>query len=111
LVDLLLHEGRFEKKQIISSSVIDTFLRRDRYGNGLGWAMDPDVMYAKGAPPGSFGHTGFTGTNIVAVPRDSLSIILLTNRQNVGLQKNGYYFNLGPLRQAIFDTVYSSIED
>lgn len=109
LVDLLLHKGHFEGKKIISSSVIDTFLTKDSYGNGLGWAMDPDIMYAKGAPSGSFGHTGFTGTNIVAVPQDSLSIILLTNRQNVGPQKNGYYFDLGPLRQAIFDTVYKQV--
>ena len=109
LVDLLLHKGKFEGRQIISSSVIDAFLTKDSYGNGLGWAMDPDVIYAKGAPSGTFGHTGFTGTNIVAVPKDSLSIILLTNRQNVGTQKNGYYFDLGPLRQAIFDAVYQRV--
>jgi len=111
LVDLLLHKGRFEGKQIISSTVVDTFLTKDHYGNGLGWAMDPDVIYAKGAPVGTFGHTGFTGTNIVAVPKDSLSIILLTNRQNVGPQKNGYYYDLGPLRQAIFDTVFLRINN
>ncbi|HKK43956.1 MAG TPA: serine hydrolase [Balneolaceae bacterium] len=111
LVDLLLHAGHFEGKQIISSAVIDTFLTKDTYGNGLGWAMDPDIICAKGAPAGSFGHTGFTGTNIVAVPQDSLSIILLTNRQNVGPQKNGYYFDLGPLRQAIFDAIYKRTED
>lgn len=110
LVDLLLHKGQFEDKQIISSSVIDTFLTKDSYGNGLGWAMDPAVIHAEGAPAGTFGHTGFTGTNIVAVPPDSLSIILLTNRQNVGPQKNGYYFDLGPLRQAIFDAVSARIK-
>jgi CubicO group peptidase (beta-lactamase class C family) len=106
LVDLLLNNGRFEDNQIISSAVIDTFLNKDRYGNGLGWAMDADIISAEGAPSGTFGHTGFTGTNIVAVPSDTLSVILLTNRQHVGRQENGYYFNLGGLRQQILDKVY-----
>lgn len=105
LVDLLLHEGRFDGKQLISASVIDTFLTKDRYGNGLGWAMDKDIISAEGSPAGTFGHTGFTGTNIVAVPQDSLSIILLTNRQNVGPQQSGYYWDLGDLRQAIYNAV------
>lgn len=105
LVDLLINKGVVGAKRFISASVIDTFLTRDRYNNGLGWAMDADVISAEGAPAGTFGHTGFTGTNIIAVPQDSLSIILLTNRQHVGRQKNGYYFDLGPLRQKIYNAV------
>lgn len=105
LVDLLINDGRFKGKQIISKSVIDTFLTKDNYGNALGWAMDESIISAEGSPDGTFGHTGFTGTNIVVVPQDSLSIILLTNRQNVGQQENGYYFNLDSLRQSIFDEV------
>ncbi len=108
LVDLLLHKGQFQGKQIISSTVIDRFLTKDRYGNGLGWAMDKGIISAEGSPNGTFGHTGFTGTNIVAVPADSLSIIFLTNRQHVGRQENGYYFDLGPLRQQIFNVVVES---
>jgi len=111
LVDLLMDKGAFDGKQLISSTVIDMFLTKDQYSNGLGWAMDKDFISAEGSPPGTFGHTGFTGTNIVVVPRDTLSIILLTNRQNVGLQKNGYYFDLGPLRQQIFDVVQHKLSN
>ncbi len=105
LIDLLINNGRSRGEQIISSAVIDTFLTRGRFENGLGWAMDKEFISAEGSPDGTFGHTGFTGTNIVAVPQDSLSLILLTNRQNVGRQDNGTYFDLGSLRQAIFDEV------
>ena len=105
LVELLLNKGKYGDKQLISSSVVDTFLTKDRYGNSLGWAMNKGFISAEGSPEGTFGHTGFTGTNIVVVPRDSRSIILLTNRQNVGPQENGYYYDLGPLRQTIFDVV------
>lgn len=110
LVDLLLDNGRYNGEQIIAKSVIDTFLTKDEYGNALGWAMDKSVISAKGSPEGTFGHTGFTGTNIVVVPKDSLSIILLTNRQHVGPQENGTYFDLGPLRQDIFDEMFEEIK-
>ncbi|MDR8393077.1 serine hydrolase [Aliifodinibius sp. S!AR15-10] len=105
LINLLLDKGQFEGEQLISEAVIDTFLTKDRFGNGLGWVMDPAVFSAEGVPEGSFGHTGFTGTSIVVVPEYDLSIILLTNRQNVGRRENGYYFDLGPLRQAVVDEV------
>lgn len=108
LVDLLIEGGEANGEQIISKSVIDTFLTKDKFDNGLGWAMDKNFIKAEGSPDGTFGHTGFTGTNIVVVPQDSLSIILLTNRQHVGPGENGYYFDLGPLRQAIFDIVWQN---
>jgi CubicO group peptidase (beta-lactamase class C family) len=105
LVDLLMDKGNYEGKKFISESVIDTFLTKDQYGNGLGWAMDKAFIAAEGSPEDTFGHTGFTGTNIVVVPQDSLSIIFLTNRQNVGRQEDGSYFDLDSLRQSIFDIV------
>ena len=105
LVDLLLQKGAYREQKLITSEVIDTFLTKGQYGNGLGWAMDNNIIAAKGSPDGTFGHTGFTGTNIVAVPQDSLSIILLTNRQHVGPQENGYYYDLDQLRQNIFNVV------
>jgi len=109
MINLLLAKGKFDGKQLINGDVIDEFLTKDKYGNGLGWAMDPDVISAEGAPPGTFGHTGFTGTNVVVMPAYNLSIILLTNRQNVGPQPNGYYYNLNPTRQKIVDLVLASL--
>jgi CubicO group peptidase (beta-lactamase class C family) len=59
----------------------------------------------KNAPEGTFGHTGFTGTSITVVPRDKISIILLINRQNTGLLKNGEYYDVNPVRLQIFNAV------
>jgi len=110
MVDLLLNGGRYRNDQLISSHVIDTFLTRDTFGNGLGWAMDPSILSSRGAPEGTFGHTGFTGTSIVVIPGLDLSIILLTNRQNVGLQESGYYYDLSSLRQKILNAVLESMK-
>lgn len=46
---------------------------------GLGWMLDrPNFM--GGAPPGSFGHTGFTGPAMVVVPALDLIVVVLSNR-------------------------------
>lgn len=110
MIDLLLNKGHFQGRQLISSTVIDTFLTKDRFGNGLGWAMDKNFIAAEGTPESTFGHTGFTGTNVVVIPQQELSIIFLTNRQNAGLQEDGSYFNLRTLRQEIVNSVVNSTD-
>jgi CubicO group peptidase (beta-lactamase class C family) len=93
------------KKRFISEGVIRSFLTPDSFRNGLGWMMDPESAFMKNGPAGSFGHTGFTGTSIAVVPEYRLSVIILINRQNVGLQPNGVYYNPNPIRQAVFESV------
>ena len=67
--------------------------------------MNPDNSFMKNAPEGSFGHTGFTGTSIVVIPNDKISVILLINRQNGGLSDEGEYYNLSPVRLHVFNSV------
>lgn len=110
LIDLLLNKGNYKGEQLISPTVIDTFLVGDAYGNGLGWAKGKRFIAAEGTPAGTFGHTGFTGTNVVVIPEYDASIIFLTNRQNVGVQEDGSYFNLNPMRQEIVNLVLEEIE-
>ncbi len=103
LVDMLMNKGKVGNKQFISTRVIDSFFVKDKFNNGLGWMMDTTDSFIKGGPEGTFGHTGFTGTTIMVVPKYNLSIILLINRQNMGLLKSGYYYNVTPVRRQIFE--------
>lgn len=105
LVDMLMNKGRAGNKQFIGQATIASFLTQDQFKNGLGWMMDPLNSFMKNAPAGSFGHTGFTGTSIVAIPSAHLLVILLINRQNTGLLSSGEYYNVGGIRQKIFETV------
>jgi CubicO group peptidase (beta-lactamase class C family) len=95
LLDLLNNRGSYGGRQYIHPEVVETFLTRDKYENYLGWQA-PSYL-----PPGSFSHTGFTGTYVAAVPQYKLSIVLLTNRQNLGTNARGYFPDLGPLQQAV----------
>lgn len=102
LVDMLKNNGKANGKQFISENTIKMFLTKDKFKNGLGWMMDPANSFMKDAPEGTFGHTGFTGTSITFVPSKQLSIILLINRQQVGLNSKMEYYNVNSIRAKIF---------
>jgi CubicO group peptidase (beta-lactamase class C family) len=99
LVDLLNSRGEYGGRRYIRQSVVDQFLTRDRYGHYLGWQVPAD------APPGSFAHNGFTGTYVAGVPSAKLSIVLLTNRQNMGTNPQGYFANVAPLDAAVLRAI------
>jgi serine-type D-Ala-D-Ala carboxypeptidase len=105
LVNMLLNNGMAGGRHFISAATISTFLTPDAFHNGLGWMMDPTNAFMKNAPAGTFGHTGFTGTSISVVPEYHLSVIILINRQNTGLQPTGAYYNPNPVRQGVFEAV------
>jgi CubicO group peptidase (beta-lactamase class C family) len=102
LVDMLLHHGKIGNKKFIAEKTVQLFLTKDIFNNGLGWMMDPDNPVIKNGPPGTFGHTGFTGTSIAVIPGYHASIILLINRQNMGLLPSGEYYNPGSIRRELF---------
>jgi CubicO group peptidase (beta-lactamase class C family) len=105
LVDMLKNQGKVGLKQFISKKTIQLFLTKDDFKNGLGWMMDTDDSVMKDGPAGTFGHTGFTGTSIAVVPSLNVSVILLINRQNMGLLSSGYYYNPNSIRREIFGAV------
>jgi len=112
LVDMLVNKGKVGSKQFISKEIINSFLTKDKFNNGIGWMMDPENPVIKNGPKGTFGHTGFTGTSIAVIPENNISIIILINRQNIGLMNNGEYFSLSQSREQIFKAVlkYSKLK-
>ena len=104
LLDLLVNRGEYGGHRYITASTIDTFLTRDRYDNYLGWMLPPNL------PDGSFAHNGFTGTYVLGVPEYGLSIVLLTNRQNMGTDARGYFPDVGPLDRAVAAAIVHGAE-
>jgi CubicO group peptidase (beta-lactamase class C family) len=99
LVDLLLAGGVHNGQRIIATELVARFLATTGDGQALGWQV-PDY-----APAGSFAHTGFTGTFVLGVPRDDLTVILLTNRQNGGVDETGRYPDIGALQRAVTEAL------
>ena len=105
LISLLLNKGMHNSKRILSEEVIATFLTKNSFGHGLGWAMSPRAVPVDNLPTGAFGHTGFTGTFVVVIPSQDLSIIILTNRQNNDVNDSGKYNSLSTLRKTISEKI------
>lgn len=103
LLTTMLNDGEIGGRSLFGPKTIELFTEKDAFGNGLGWMMDAgslnieDEEYAEGI----FGHTGFTGTNILISPEDDLILILLTNRQHMGVNENGTYPGLRELREKL----------
>ena len=54
---------------------------------------------------------GERDTYVLGVPRYGLSVVLLTNRQNLGTDERGYFPDLGPLQQAISAAIVRGAEE
>ena len=110
LMSLLLDKGVHDGERFLSEATVTRFLTKDALGNGLGWAMSQDVLPVDELPMGGFGHTGFTGTFVLGVPGSKLSLILLTNRQNMDVKDSGEYASVDPLRRRVTASVLDVLE-
>lgn len=69
---------------LLSDGVRREFTREQANGRALGWDRDSAYSIRATLSPGSFGHTGFTGTAIWIDPTKDLVMILLTNATFTG---------------------------
>ena len=95
LLRLLLEGGELRGRRYLSPDVIDRFLTPNGDGQALGWQIP---AYA---PPSAFAHSGFTGTFVLGVRETGLGIVLLTNRQNGGVDDETEYPDLGTLQRGL----------
>ncbi|MGH7372887.1 MAG: exo-beta-N-acetylmuramidase NamZ domain-containing protein [Candidatus Rokuibacteriota bacterium] len=82
---MLLAGGQLGGKRYLKESTVRAMLAPHEIGEstrGLGWDISSPYARTLGAyfPPGSVGHTGFTGTAIWMDPATQVYMILLTNR-------------------------------
>jgi uncharacterized protein YbbC (DUF1343 family)/CubicO group peptidase (beta-lactamase class C family) len=82
---LLLNEGALDGRRVLRPATVRLMWERATVGDGkraLGWdVMSPfSWTMAPFFPPGSVGHTGFTGTAVWIDPPSGVYMILLTNR-------------------------------
>jgi len=99
LLQLLLDRGEHGGRRYLRAGTVDAFLAPTGDGQALGWQVP---AYA---PAGSFSHTGFTGTYVLGVPERGLAVVLLTNRQNGGVDARGLYPDLGPLQRGVAEAL------
>jgi uncharacterized protein YbbC (DUF1343 family)/CubicO group peptidase (beta-lactamase class C family) len=83
---MILGGGTLGRARILSPQGVEAMTRPRFYGDddlrALGW--DVSTAYSRNAgdlfPPGSFGHTGFTGTSLWIDPSSRSWVVFLSNR-------------------------------
>jgi uncharacterized protein YbbC (DUF1343 family)/CubicO group peptidase (beta-lactamase class C family) len=84
---MILNGGEYGGRRILSPLTVATMTRpravsESGAGRGLGWDILSGFSANRGDlfPPGSFGHTGFTGTSIWIDPSSESFVVFLSNR-------------------------------
>ncbi len=120
LMELYRRMGNYGGKQIISKTVLEEYSRVQFPENdnrrGLGFdkpllnnsQLSQEESYpAKSASPGSFGHSGYTGTFVWVDPKYGISYVFLCNRVYPTRNNNRLYdMNIrSNILQAIYDSI------
>lgn len=103
---MMLNEGGYGNAMIATPETVATFLSTPYDTNQAHGFW----RYESGDGRVSFGHAGFTGTQIMFRPDDQLIVILLTNRQHNGLPESGRYPSLNAAWNSIL-TVVDTLND
>ena len=82
LCQMLLDNGKFRRKTILSQNAVTLMTTPQLKGRGFGFDIDSSYAWIKGdhASDQSFCHSGYTGTSIVCDPTSKRYAIILTNR-------------------------------
>ena len=106
---MYLNGGTYNGARILAPETVSE-MTRNQVGNlgdrGLGWQLNASYYMGDLASPQTYGHTGFTGTSMVADPRRELVVVLLTNR----VHPTRYGPNVDPVRRAVADAVLDAID-
>ena len=115
---MLLNGGTHRGKRVLSATAVKRMLTDVNKGkpaidpdrphrtadHGLGVELNQPWFMGKLASPTSFGHTGFTGTSLLVVPRHRMVVVLLTNRAH----PNWSWSNPDTHRVAVHNAIASS---
>lgn len=120
LMELYRRMGEYGGEQLIGHAVMEDYTRvqfpENKNRRGLGFDKpllnnselpEKDAYPAKSASPGSFGHSGYTGTFIWVDPQHEITYVFLCNR--VYPTRNNNLISDMNIRSGILQAIYDSI--
>lgn len=91
LTQMMLNGGEYNGVKIYDQNTINLFTKNYLGENSRGYGFELNSKYMGDNAKNSYGHNGFTGTHIIINPEKNMSFIILTNKQNLGLNEEGSY--------------------
>lgn len=116
LGQLMLNGGTYNGVTLYDQETIDKFTSvQSEFGHGYGFEVNrggENLGYMGiASTEHRFGHTGFTGTEIIFDKDQNMQVIILTNKQNLGVDQEGYYPGSFRLSRNIMDIVDASLKN
>ncbi|WP_052849321.1 serine hydrolase domain-containing protein [Streptomyces avicenniae] len=106
LAQAVLNGGGYGGRRVLAPASVREMLRQQNAGlgpeasRGLGWQLDQPNWMGELASPTAFGHSGFTGTSVVADPATGVLLVLLTNRVHPTREQGaGHAYRRAPARE------------
>lgn len=114
LGQLMLNGGSYNGIRLYDKATVDEFTSvQSSFGHGYGWEInrggESSGYMGKYSDINVFGHTGFTGTQVVFDKENNLQIISLTNKQNNGVLPSGNYTSTFKFSRDLANIVYEAI--
>lgn len=110
LGEILLNNGKYKNTRLYDIKTINEFTKvQSKFGHGYGYEInrggENKGYMGKYSNPFFVGHTGFTGTQVVYDLDNKVQVIILTNKQNYGVNEKGSYASTWPYAREIMDLV------
>ncbi|MDO7975982.1 serine hydrolase [Oceanotoga sp. DSM 15011] len=106
----MLNGGGYDTTRVYDEDIVKEFTSPKRFGQGYGFEVDKSWYMGSNRSKETFGHTGFTGTQVIFDPNFDLQIIILTNKQHNGVNPFTKYNSTGYLSREVCNIVYESIK-
>lgn len=92
LAQMMLNGGTYNGVTLYDQATLDMFTKNylGKDNRGYGFEMGMTYMGEK-AGAKAYGHNGFTGTHFMVDPDNKMFMVVLTNKQNNGLNAKGSY--------------------
>ncbi|WP_052476194.1 serine hydrolase domain-containing protein [Cohnella kolymensis] len=98
-----------EEQTVLPADLMKQSVRHLGHGRALGWevyGLSPPVGCGTRWSPGTFGHTGFTGTSIWIDPVKRVSAVVFSNAVHFGRDNR-----IRKLRPGMHDAIFASLFD
>ncbi len=90
LAQLMLNGGTINGIRLYSNEIVEQFITTKIQNRTLGFETNKPYM-GKNPPADAFGHLGFTGICFAFSKKENTMILILSNKENVGLQNKNHY--------------------
>ena len=100
---MLLHEGKWKRRRVLSRTAVERLTTEQSHGRALGFDLSSGYAWIKGAYASdeAFCHSGYTGISLVCDPASRTYVIILTNRAHPADEGT-----TKPIRTRIADVVF-----